>query len=178
MRTISPLRRFAIATAGIACAAVLFRGNVASALVTRGDDQFRAGDASGAVRSYERAARFDPRSVTAADRLCFALLMRRAPGDAVAAYAASDRALRTAPGDATLLADRAQAALRLRRWRFAQRDFAAAASIARDPRYAHFAARMAARAGDRRAERAQLEAALVLDRSYAPARLLLERLPR
>jgi tetratricopeptide (TPR) repeat protein len=171
-------RRVALAFVSVACAAVLFRANVAAALVTRGDDLLRAGDAGGAVRAYARAAWVDERSAIAADRLAFALLMRHGTGDAGSAFAAADAALRANPGDPALLADRAFAAERLGRWRSAEHDFAAAARAARDPRYAHLAARMAQRAHDVKGARRHLLAALALDRGYAPARALLAGLGR
>lgn len=175
MNRIPAIRRFALALTGAAAAAVLFRADVAAALVTRGDDVLRTGDARAAVCYYQRAAAIDRSSTVAADRLAFTLLMRRAHGDAQAAFAAADAALRVQPDDPALLADRAFAGLRLSRWRSAERDFAAAARVARDPRYAHLAARMAERAHDPRAMRAHLLAAVALDRAYAPARVLLAR---
>lgn len=168
-------RRFAVALAGVACAGYLFHGNVASALVTRGDDQARTGDVNAAVRSYARAVRLDGRSAIAADRLAFTLLMRRRTGDATRAFRIADAALGELPGDAALLADRAFAAERLGRWQVAERDFAAAAVAGRDPRYAHLAARMAERAHAGARVVAHLRDALALDARYAPARVLLAR---
>ena len=175
---IPPLRRIAVAVFSLTCAAVLFRGNVASALVTRGDDVLRAGDVDGAVRAYVRATQLDAGSAVAADRLAFFLLVRRNAGDAARAYAVADAALAAVPNEPALLADRAFAAQRLGRWRSAERDFFAAARTGHDPRYAHFAARMALRANDRAASRAHLRTALALDAAYAPARALLARLGR
>jgi tetratricopeptide (TPR) repeat protein len=166
-------RRFALAALTLACAAVLFRAEVATALVTRGDDLLRTGDVDAAVRAYTRAVTVDPRSATAADRLAFFLLLRRREGDARSALATAVRALRARPDDPALLADRGFAAQRLGRWREAERSFAAAAVAARDPRYAHFAARMAQRAHDPAAARRHFLAALALDPAYGPARAAL-----
>jgi tetratricopeptide (TPR) repeat protein len=179
------VRRLTVASISLLLAVVLFHGNVASALVTRGDAVLRAGDVEGAVRYYARAARLDAGSRVAADRLAFFLLMRRRPGDAARAYAIADAVLRARPagfgrddaaGISALLADRALAALRLSHVRAAERDFAAAAATAGDPRYAFLAAHAAARRGDRAAAREHLRAALRFDASYAPARALIARL--
>lgn len=180
-------RRLVLASLSLVTALGLFHGNVASALVTRGDDVLRAGDVDGAVRYYARAARLDAGSPLAADRLAFFLLMRRRAGDAARAYAIADAALRAQPAGferrdasraSSLLADRGLAALRLHNERAAERDFAAAAAAAGDPRYAFLAAHAALRRGDRTAAREHLRAALRFDASYAPARALVGRLER
>jgi tetratricopeptide (TPR) repeat protein len=178
MTTLSRRRRVSLAVIALAASAVLFRGNIASALVTRGDDLAAGGDVDGALRMYERAIRIDRSAAAAADRLAFTLLLRRRPGDAARAYAVAAAGAQAAPRDPALLADRGFAAQRLHRWRDAERAFLAAARFARDPRFAHLAAQTAARAGDRAAERAHLETALALDPHYAPARALLTRLAR
>jgi tetratricopeptide (TPR) repeat protein len=170
---LSRSRRVALALASLGLAAVLFRSEIATSLVTRGDDLLRAGDVDGAVRAYGRAVRLDARSAVAADRLAFFLLVRRANGDAARAYIVAADALRVVPDDPALLADRGFAAQRLARWRDAERDFLRAARLAHDPRYAHLAARDAARRGDARRARADLRFALALDQHYAPARALL-----
>lgn len=174
----SPLRRFAVALLALGCAAALFRANVAAALVTRGDDLLRTGDLDGALRRYARAVSLDPRSPLGADRLAFHLLLRRRSGDAARAYAVADAALTATPSAAPLVADRAFAGLRLARWRGAEADFARAAEIAHDARYAHLAARMAQRAGDRGAALRHLRAALALDPRFAPSRALLATIGR
>jgi tetratricopeptide (TPR) repeat protein len=173
MSGISRTRRTVLASASLICAALLFRANVAAALVTRGDDLLRAGDVDGAVTRYARAERFDAASALASDRLAFFLLVRRGRGDASLAYAVADRALRLVPADPALLVDRAFAAQRLGRWGDAERDFLRAARLGHDPRYAHLAARSAAHRGDRRAARADLRTALAIDGRYDPAKALL-----
>ncbi len=169
-------RRVAVALVSLVSAAILFRSEIASALVTRGDDRLRAGDVDGAVRVYTRAAYIDARSVVASDRLAFYLLLRRRPGDALRAHDVATAALQIAPDNPALLADRAFAAQRLRRWRDAEDDFIAAAAAGRDPRYAHLASRMALLAGDRPSARRHLRYALWIDAAYAPARIVLHRI--
>jgi tetratricopeptide (TPR) repeat protein len=145
VRPLTPPRRIAVAAASLCCCALLFRGNVATALVSRGDALLTAGDLSGAVRLYDRALRIDRTDADAADRLAFAFLLRRDPGDAQRAYAAAVTGLLAAPQDGRLLVDRGFASQRLSRWHDAQAAFLRAAAVTHDARYAHLAARMASR---------------------------------
>ena len=178
MTDIPTQRRLLIVLVSLSCAAILFRAQVASALITRGDDRLRTADVDGAIRSYNRAVVIDESSSVAADRLAFTLLLRRRNGDAARAYDVARAALQRKPGDSTLLIDRAFAAQRLGNWRAAERDFQTAADAAHDPRYAHLAARMALQRRDRSAARFDLRVALRVDHRYAPARAMLAALDR
>ncbi|MGD0473594.1 MAG: hypothetical protein ABSB70_10280 [Candidatus Velthaea sp.] len=169
-------RRFAIAAVALSLAGGLFHGQLASALITRGDDALRAGDRVAAVRYYARALTLDPQSARAADRLAFYLAMRRQPGDAQAAIGVATNALARTLDDAALLADRGLAEQRLGRWRAAEHDFAAAGRAGRDPRYDHLAGRVAWRLGDVRDARRFFSVALVHDPAFAPARAALAEL--
>jgi len=166
-------RRFACALIALTAAAALFRGQLADALVTRGDDAARTGDTIGALRAYGRALRIDPRSTLAADRLAFWLAMRHDRADAERATAIATAALAVRGDDVALAADRGFAEMQLQRWRAAERDFAAAGRAGNDARYDQLAARMALRRGDRRAARADARRAIAADPSFAPAHALL-----
>lgn len=168
-------RRCTLAAAALTLAFALFHGQLAAAVVTRGDDALRAGDAAAALRFYARATQLDPASTVAADRLAFYLALSHRRAGARQAIAVASRAL-AARGDAALFADRAFAELQLQAWRDAERDFARAGRLAHDPRYEHFAARMALHSADRGAARGYARLALADDPSFAPARAMLRAL--
>jgi len=178
VNALSVPRRIAIAVVSLGLAAIAFHGNVADALVTRGDERLGSGDIDGALRSYDRALHIDPRSAVAADRFAFFLLLRREPGDAERALQVTSDALRGAPRSTELLVDRGLAAARLGRWGSALRAFGAAAAVSRDPRFAHLAARMATHLRDLAAVRRYLNEALRFDPRYGPARAALRKLTR
>ncbi len=175
MKAIPRTRRFACALTALGVAALLLHAQLADALVTRGDDAFRAGDHEGAINAYERARLLDPWSSVAADRLAFQLALRH---DVVAAR----RAVRIATAglgggpSVPLYADRAFAELELRDLVDAERDFGAAGLLGRDPRYDHLAARTALQRGDRRAAIRFARHATSLDPKFQPARALLRRI--
>ena len=169
-------RRLLVSGAALGAAFALFHGQLAVAVVTSGDDALRRGDVESAVRLYGRAARLDPGSSVAADRLAFNLALRHDRTSARLAIAVATQALGSVP-DPALLADRAFAEVQLRRWHDAQLDFSRAGLLAHDARFDHFAARMALRFGDHAAARRYALRALHDDPAFAPARALLRAVP-
>jgi tetratricopeptide (TPR) repeat protein len=175
MTLLSRRRRLFLASVALAAAFVLFHGQLAAAVVTRGDDAQRAGDVNGAIRFYDRATQIDPKSTVAADRLAFNLTLAHDRAGAQRAIAVASRALGGVQ-DPALYVDRAFAELQLRQWRDAERDFARAGALAHDARYEHFASRMALRSADHGAARRYARLALADDPSFAPARAMLRTL--
>jgi tetratricopeptide (TPR) repeat protein len=174
--TIPLPRRFLVAAVALTLAALVFHIQLASAVVTRGDDALRNGDVAGAMRFYARAERLDPGSTVAADRLAFNLALRHDRDDARLAVAVATSAIALHPRDPSIFADRGFAELQLGAWRSAEGDFAQAGILGRDARYDHFASRMALRASDPAAARRYAERALHEDPAFAPARALLRAL--
>jgi len=173
-RDISLTRRFGIALCTLLVAAIAFHAQVASALVTRGDDAMRAGNQTLAIAFYRRAVTLDPAAQTPADRLAFNLLLRHTPDDAQSAIDIASGALRRHPDDVPLLVDRALGEQRLGHWKTAENDFARAGKIAKDPRYEHFAGRIALKRGHRAAAFRHFQAAVADDPRFAPARVALQ----
>jgi tetratricopeptide (TPR) repeat protein len=169
-------RRIAIAAVALSVAGGLFRGQLAAAVITRGDDALRGGNRAAAVRYYARALALDPNSSRAADRLAFYLDMRHQPGDAESAAEVATAALGRTPDDAALLADRGLAEGRLGRWRAAERDFGRAGAAGRDARYDHLAGRVALKLGNVDGARRHFLAALTHDAAFGPARAALVKL--
>ena len=143
MTPLGPMQRTLCALTALAASALLFRGPLAAAVVTRGDEALGAGDAAGAFRSYRKALMLDPASPLAADRVAFALALAHRPAAAAAAVDVATRALQQHPDDPGLLVDRAFGELQLRATAAARRDFARAGAIAHDARYTSLAARLA-----------------------------------
>ena len=175
MRRIPRKRRLLCATVAIGVSALLFRGQLADALVTRGDDAFRTGDMPAALRAYGRAIALDPRSSVAADRLAFFLALRHERSSAERAIFIATIALRK-HDDSPLFADRGFAEMQLGRWSAAEADFGRAGALGRDARYDHLAGRMAMRRGDRSRARSYAARAVFADATFAPARAFLRSL--
>jgi tetratricopeptide (TPR) repeat protein len=176
MNPMTRSRRLLLAGTALGTAFVLFHGQLAAAVVTRGDDALRGGDVDTAIRLYDRAVGLDPHSTVAADRLAFHLALRHDRTNARAAVAIATRALSANAAEPALYVDRAFAELQLRAWRDAEHDFDRAGALAHDPRYEHFAGRMALRSGDRNAAIRYARRALADDPAFAPARALLRTL--
>jgi tetratricopeptide (TPR) repeat protein len=172
---ISLNRRCAIALTSLVLSGVLFHGQVATALVTRGDEFLQRGRVEQATRYYARALLFDERSAIAADRFAFAGILLRTPQSLETAIAAASQGLAASRDDIDLLTDRALCYQLERRYREAYHDFARAAVLRRDARLYHFAGWAALRAGDARAARMLWRAALAADASFTPARSALAR---
>jgi tetratricopeptide (TPR) repeat protein len=142
------IRRVAVAVIALAIAALIFRPQIADALVARGDDLLYKNARDRALLHYARALAFDPASGTAADRYVFVSMERHTRASLGDALAVANAYLRSHPGDSSVLNDRALCYLVLRQYRNAARDFELAARSGgggRDDLFARLASRAAAR---------------------------------
>ncbi|HEY8314822.1 MAG TPA: hypothetical protein VIG51_11740 [Candidatus Baltobacteraceae bacterium] len=168
-------RRFLVAALSLLLAATLFRAQLASSLVVRGDEFLYRNDISGAATYYRRAIRIDGDFADAADRLAFLAMQKRTQAALAAAVAATTVYLGQHGDDPRILADRAMCYQIEKRYRKAEPDFERAAWLLRDPRYFTFAGWAAARSGSRTRARKLWVAALRIDPRFLPARHALER---
>lgn len=160
------------------CAGVLFRSQVADALVIRGDDYLYRGGRVQALVRYNRALLVDPDSEVAADRYVFLSLQRQTSASLAAALAVASRYLHRHPHDAPLLRDRALCYLHLRKYEAAERDFADAARASGAPDAYVFAGWAAQHAGRQRDASVLWHQALRIRPQYRPAALALVEQPR
>jgi tetratricopeptide (TPR) repeat protein len=168
-------RRMAVAAAALALATCLFRSQVASALVVRGDDFLYRNDAPAAQTRYERALALNGSDATAIDRIAFLGMQQRTRRSLRRAVAVASSYLTSHPNDAVILADRGLCYLIARDYALARPDFERAAAILRDPRYFTFAGWAAWRAHDPQRARRLWADALSIDNKFSPARAALER---
>jgi tetratricopeptide (TPR) repeat protein len=167
-------RRLLLVAFSLAIAAMLFRSQVAQALVVRGDDFLSRGRSGDALLHYARALRIDPGLNLAVDRYVFASMQRHTTGALQSAVSTAGKFLARHPNDATLLTDRALCYIVERRYELARRDFEAAARASSNPRDYVFAGWAALHSGDARAARRLWRRALALDKRFEPARVALE----
>lgn len=171
----SRIRRFAVAASALLCAGMLFRSQIAQALVIRGDGYMYRGENVRALERYRRALAIAPLSQTAADRYVFVSMQRPSAGSLHAALAAANAYLDARPNDAVLLADRALCYLHARRYASAERDFERAARASHAANDYVFAGWAAEHAGRRRSAIALWRAALRVQPHYRPAMFALAR---
>jgi Tfp pilus assembly protein PilF len=162
-----------MAAVALALSALLFRGDIADAVVLRGDQLLMQGNTRAASAHYWRAMSIDASSPLAADRLIFAAVLLRDKGGVRATLRIADNALRARPGDTVLLNDRALLLLLLQRFAPAERDFARAAALQHSAQLYVFAGWAARDAGDRRSANALWRKALSIAPGFAPARAAL-----
>ena len=169
-------RRLLVAVVALACAGTLFRGQLASGLVSRGDEFLQSGALLRAQVYYARALRFDRNSPTAAERFAFAGLMLKTPSALRAAVAVASDALALQPGDQALRNDRALCLDALGDYGAARRDFEELAKRTGDARYYEFAAQAARRSGEIPAAARLFAHVIALNPNFAAARRELARL--
>jgi len=148
---------------------VLFRAQIAQALIIRGDDYMYRGNRAAALERYGRALWILPSSQTAADRYVFVSMERQTPQARHAALLVANRYLSACPHDAVLLSDRALWYLHARRYTDAQRDFTAAADATHSVTDYLFAGYAAEHARNHRAAVRLWKSALLARPGYRPA---------
>ena len=134
------MREVLLVLSAVIVCALLFRSQISTALVLRGDDLLARGDAAGALRKYERALRVDGSNGAALDRVLFAALQERSEGTLQRVLERADAYLARNPRDAAVLQDRALCELMLHRRRAAALDLERTARITADAQTSAFAA--------------------------------------
>lgn len=174
----SRVRRFAVAFVALALCAIIFRAQLAQALVVRGDDYLYRGDSAAALERYRRALNLAPASQAAADRFVFVSLQHNTAISLRAAVNVATQYLSARPDDPALLADRALCYLHERRYARAESDFERAARASDAPDAYVFAGWAAKHMGHGRDARVLWEKALSVRRNYRPALTALAENPR
>lgn len=170
--TASFLRRLAIVVIALSVSALLLRGSISSALVTRGDDLEASRNAPRAMQKYGLALWIDGSNVVAIDRFAFDAIRSHNKGALAAAIRAIDSS--SAPSDA-LMSDRALCFHLLGRYRLAADGFERVGRDAHDARALLFAALDLIRVHQRSRARALLVQAVAYEPGFVPARAALQR---
>jgi tetratricopeptide (TPR) repeat protein len=166
---LSRTRRLLVAFVALVASGVLFRPQVADALIVRGDDYIYRGDANAALERYRRALALWPVSETAADRYVFLEMQRNTPEALRSGVQIATRYLARRPHSSVVLFDRALCFLRAKRYALAQRDFVRAADASGSAQALVFAGWAAEHRGDRPAARRLWLRALRAQPRYKPA---------
>jgi len=168
--------RIFLAILSLAIGLLLFRTQLADALVVRGDDMLVQNTYDEAARHYTRALRLDPGSIVAIDRLAFVALQQKRPEAFRYVTDIATRYLKVHPADPTVLFDRALCYLKQKKYRSAYVDFYRAAQLTGDPQQYTFAGWAARRAGKLDRAAASWRQALRLRHDYRPAAVALSKL--
>lgn len=134
------MREVLLVLFSVSVCALLFRSQLSTALVLRGDDLLARGDAPGALEKYERALRFDASNGAALDRVLFAALQDRRTETLRRVLGRADAYLARHPQDTAVLQDRALCELLLRRRATAADDLLRVARLTGDAQMSVFAA--------------------------------------
>lgn len=167
--------RVTLTIVAVGCAALLLRGQLSSALVSRGDSLAYWGERDQARSMYARAIAFDEKNRVAVDRYVFDAALSKNASSLRDGVAVASQYLMRSPDDGTILMDRAMCFQREGSFASAIADFQRAGQIERDPRAFMFAAldeRALHHGGN---ARTLLRAAIALDRHFEPALLELTR---
>ncbi len=168
------LRRLAVATIAVLCAAPIVRPAISSALVTRGDTLLYARDTR-ALEKYRLALRIDPTNLDAADRYVFAAFLNRRRAELEEAINLAGVFLTRDPSDAALRMDRALCLQLLKRYAAARVDFEWVGRQRADVQALALAAADAKKTGDWATARRLLLLANRTDPTYIPVRAALAR---
>lgn len=163
-------RRVTLAFVALVSSALLFHVQIASSLVTRGDELARNNELRRAAGMYSRALRFDQDSIVAADRLAFLGIREHTVAGYRLAVRVASAGLRRDPRNPSLLLDRALGQEHLGHFAAALADFDRLASLEPDARTFEFAAQMALRLHDRRRAHERFARVLALDMRFSRAR--------
>ena len=132
-------RRFALASTGLAISAALLRGQLADALVTRGDEFLYRARPTEALKYYVRALTVDSTDAIAIDRLLFVSQLVRSREGTESGIRLATHYLRAHPEDDVLRMDRAMALRADGRHADALADFERVGKSVRDGRALTFA---------------------------------------
>ncbi len=172
------LRRMTAVVIAVALAGVLLHAQIASALVTRGDDLTYRGDAVRARLMYERSLLFSPGDPIAEDRLVFSELMTHRRSAIEDALERSALFLKADAASDEVRQDRALGLQMLKRYASAAQEFAVVGMRRHDARALTFAGIDALHAGETARARRWLDEALRYDPADLAARRARNRVTR
>ncbi len=159
----------------IALTIALLHAQLASVMITRGDDMLYQSKPASAIRFYERALLFDPGNATAMDRYAFVSMTMHRRDLLRLAVRKMNAFLQGSRMNAVLVLDRALCERALGRYATAERDFVTAGVFGHDARAFVFAGYAALHVGSRQRAHLWWQLALGVRGGYVPALRALAR---